>query len=135
MCATGSEIGGVDEVKSLPDMSRGEQRPTGGPEEDYKVRLVHEAPRISHSAMQANSSIWFDVSAFPHIVDEIVCEAPPDVLTSFRGVSRRFRAFVDDMTAYHLILEGVSSTILPAAALHNGECILLRSRSECVSPY
>ncbi len=75
-----------------------------------------------------------DVSAFPHIVDDIVRVAPPDVLASFRGVSRRFRALVDALTATHLVLEGVSSTIFPAAALHNGERCLMRFSDECAPP-
>lgn len=72
------------------------------------------------------SDTRLDSSAFPHIVDEIVQSSPPDVLATFRGMSRRFRALVDDLTASHLVVEGVSLTIFPAAAIHNGERTLMR---------
>ncbi|BEJ15441.1 hypothetical protein CspHIS471_0500460 [Cutaneotrichosporon sp. HIS471] len=84
--------------------------------------------------MQApNSTVVLDVSAFPHIVDGIVFAAPLDVLASFRLVSRRFRALVDDLTTSHLILEGVSTTVFPTAVLHNGERLLMRHSDPFVS--
>ncbi|BEJ00193.1 hypothetical protein CcaverHIS631_0500500 [Cutaneotrichosporon cavernicola] len=77
--------------------------------------------------MQAhNPAVVLDVSAFPHIVDRVVFAAPVDVLASFRLVSRRFRALVDNLTTSHLILEGVSTTVFPAAVLHNGERLMMR---------